>query len=384
MHITYAFVAACVLLTASLAAAGTYGVEVTVGVGEAARYDRPVEVETDFAGLLKQAGEAGEFDKRSLAVTELDANGPEKGRPLTCQFDGDDTGNGVLVFVLSGKTPAKTTRRFQVHFGTEPINGPASKPPVKLTDGVTDEKQGSFRVDTPAGTWFYHKAGAGFSSLVDADGNDWIGYRPGGGASGEYRGIPNLVHPGDSFHPGKRGSTSRVVSAGPLKVTIASESNDGRWAGTWEVFPAFARMTVTKAPRPYWFLYEGTPGGAINFRTNYCVRAPGKRTDIKAKWNERLPHPQWLYFGDTKAGRAIWFVKHEADEAVDTYYQMHGTRGMTVFGFGRKGLGKHMKKTPATFTVGLAKVRQSGPKVEDIIESASRPLEVKIGPASEH
>jgi hypothetical protein len=274
-------------------------------------------------------------------------------------------------------------RRFEIHFGTDVINGPNPESLVRLADNVEDEKQKSFRVDTPAGTWFYHKEGAGFSSLVDTDGNDWIGYRPGGGASGEYRGIPNLVHPGDSFHPGKRGSTSRVISAGPVKVTVASESKDGKWAGTWEVFPAFARLTVTKAPRAYWFLYEGTPGGAIDPRTNYCVRAPGKRTDIKAKWSETLPHPQWLYFGDTKAGRAIWFVKHEADDAVDTYYQMGGAKGMTVFGFGRKGLGKHMTKTPATFTVGLVEVSETGPKVEEIIESARRPVEVEVGGISE-
>ena len=136
---------------------------------------------------------------------------------------------------------------------------------VTLVDGVEDEGQESYQVITPGATWFYHKLGAGFSSLLDRDGLDWLGYRPQGGSDGKYRGIPNLVHPEGYFHPGGTKCTTHVLARGPLKATFQSQSNDGKWAVRWDVFPTFAWLTVLKVAHPYWFLYEGTPGGKIDY-----------------------------------------------------------------------------------------------------------------------
>ena len=41
---------------------------------------------------------------------------------------------------------------------------------------------------TGIGTWYFQKEAAGFSSLVDTSGNDWITYSTAAGSAGEYRG----------------------------------------------------------------------------------------------------------------------------------------------------------------------------------------------------
>ena len=101
--------------------------------------------------------------------------------------------------------------------GTGMFSGCASdpRPGIELSV-VQDEGQEAYRIVTPTATWVFHLEGAGFSSLVDPEGNDWINYRPEGGASGHYRGIPNAIfnaaatrdnffHPGHAAH---RGSVS--------------------------------------------------------------------------------------------------------------------------------------------------------------------------------
>src|SRR5215470_13324503 len=59
-----------------------------------------------------------------------------------------------------------------------------------------------FRVETPAATYLYGKRGAGFASILDPDGHDWISYRHGGKALGEYRGLPKCGQPVKFFHCG--------------------------------------------------------------------------------------------------------------------------------------------------------------------------------------
>jgi hypothetical protein len=373
--------------TSRPAASPRHHVPVTVAAGGFDRYDRPAEVEINFTQLLKAAGDSRPFDEASIRVAETDGAGKGLDAAVAFQFDravdydAAKHAAGTLVIMMKGKTPKGAARRFRVAFaGGSGAPRADVKPLVKLADDVAWQGQKSFRIATPGATYVYHEQGAGFASLIDIDKADWISYRPRGGASGNYRGIPNLVHPEGHFHPGGKGCGSRLVSAGPLKVTIASESKDKKWACRWEVFPGFARLTVLKAAHAYWFLYEGTPGGGIS-KTDYCVRSPGKRTDIRQRWSEKLPAPQWLYFGDAKLKRALWFVKHEADRDVDSYYQMGGERGMTVFGFGRKGLGKYMKQLPAHFTIGLAedKGEKRSPSVVDVINSAFRELKVTVG-----
>jgi hypothetical protein len=248
-----------------------------------------------------------------------------------------------------------------------------------LIDGVEDEGQESYRVITPSATWFYHKLGAGFASLLDGDGLDWLGYRPGGRSAGEYRGIPNMGHPEGYCHPGKAVSHSRVVTSGPLCARFESTSNDGKMQCRWDVFAHYARLTVLKMRTPYWFLYEGTPGGnpggQLDETGGYCVRSDGTRTPLSERWDGALPAPEWIYFGASNVDRVLFIVHHEADEEIDSYWPME--HNMTVFGFGRLGLDKFMTRVPSQFTVGFA---ESGvpERVQTAIDSAFRPLEIDI------
>ena len=59
-----------------------------------------------------------------------------------------------------------------------------------------------FKVETPTATYLYGKRGAGFASILDKDGRDWVSYRPGGKARGEYRGLPKCGQPTKFFHCG--------------------------------------------------------------------------------------------------------------------------------------------------------------------------------------
>ncbi len=135
---------------------------------------------------------------------------------------------------------------------------------VTVTDNVSHKGYQSLRLVTANGEYFYHKAGGGFATLLDANNNDWIGWNSSttpSGAAGDFRGIPNMVYPSDGgyFHPGRDTAATTLVSQGPLKATFRTATNNGQWETVWEVYPAYARMTVTKAPAiNYWFLYENS------------------------------------------------------------------------------------------------------------------------------
>ncbi|MCK9995872.1 MAG: T9SS type A sorting domain-containing protein, partial [Candidatus Krumholzibacteria bacterium] len=224
----------------------------------------------------------------------------------------------------------------------------------------------------------------------------------GSGSAGEYRGIPNLVfksgQPQNSyFHPGFTNANSRVVSAGPLKVTVASESDNPNdlWQVLWEFYPTCARMTVQTVGATndgkYWFLYEGTMGGAMD-ANDVVVRSTGAQTsafDYADSWEEVLPDPGWVYFHDQDASRILFLGHDLGDGEMDSYRPQGQSSGstpeMTVFGFGRVLNTSPDKLVPRisgagqTFTLGLMG-DQTDPAVE--IAAASEPLIVTVGSPS--
>jgi hypothetical protein len=215
--------------------------------------------------------------------------------------------------------------------------------------------QTSFKIVTPSATWIYHERGAGFASLIDRDGDDWISYHPGGGSAGEYRGIPNC---GVCFHPGYTNSTSRVIRSEPHHVTIYSETMDGAGcAGMWDIYPDHATFTMLKTKGNYWFLYEGTPAGKLQ---GSIVRSSGERTPLSEVWSKDIPAPEWIYFEAADRNRSLFLIHHEDDDIVDQYWPMEGN--MTVFGFGRKyqSLDRYLTQTPAHFTIALRESRKFG------------------------
>jgi hypothetical protein len=250
---------------------------------------------------------------------------------------------------------------------------------VRVTDGVVRAGEECYRVDTPSAVYYYDKAGAGFASMEDRDGLDWISYAPGGGPAGEYRGIPNVVYPEGSFHPGRGGSESRLVTNGPLKASIHSETVDGKWACRWDIYPTFARLTVLKIDHPYWFLYEGTPGGNFVPVNTVWQRSDGEGGLGTEAWATELGGLKWVSFHeDYGLHRSIYLVQHDPDSVLNSYYEM--AEEMTVFGFGRKGLETYLTHVPGTFTVGFAEHR-SRADVQRAVMSASREATTRVGEA---
>jgi len=329
--------------------------------------DKSVEVELDFAALLAELGKAGPFDPDSLRVVDTGSN-----QLVPFQFD-----SAGLVFIAAGAMDS--SRRFHVYFDAGTGFTPAQVAPlVTVEDGLQHEQQESLKITAQNATWYYQKPGAGFASLEDENGNDWISYTPGGGSAGEYRGIPNL---GEWAHPGYDNSQSVLEIDGPVRARIRSQTNDSAWEAHWDIFPRFARLTLDKSGGGYWFLYEGTPGGGLD-AGDYCVRSPGTRTGINTDWHEDLPGPEWAYFGDENLGRIIYLVHHEDDTHSDQFWQMQDN--MTVFGFGRQYTccDRYMTAAPAHFTVGLADA-SSIDEALAIIEGNWRALQVTVGEAEE-
>ncbi len=222
---------------------------------------------------------------------------------------------------------------------------------VSIEDDVTDQGQACFKITTPTAAYYYHKEGMGFSSIVDKDGNDWISYQPGGGAGGEYRGIPNM---GWQFHPGyTKGGSSWIISQSDAEVVIGSKSQDGAWECRWAFYATHAQMTLVKQSGSYWFLYEGTPGGGPNIEaaSDWWMMSDGTKKTCDKNQDGDIPGPEWICFGDADLNRVLLLCHHEDDNHPDKYYQMENK--MTVFGFGRNGMTTYMDYAPAHFSIAL-------------------------------
>jgi len=214
--------------------------------------------------------------------------------------------------------------------------------------------------------------------MTDPEGNNWIGYRPGGGSAGEYRGIPNIRPAG--FHPGYEDLRSRVLDAGPLKLTYQTETADGAWVCNWGVYPGDATMTLErKGAGNYWLLYEGTPAGRLDTDEDYWVRSDGTRSQVIEDWSGILPDPEWVWFGDEKCNRVLYLAKHEHDDRPDQFWQMQGN--MTVFGFGRKpdeNPGTYMDRVPMHMTVGFVESVEQEEIIRAIQNAVFQP-DVEVG-----
>ncbi|MGA9115311.1 MAG: FlgD immunoglobulin-like domain containing protein [Bacteroidota bacterium] len=348
------------------------------------RVEKPVEVPLNFSVALASLGAGGRFNPASLRLIEVDSGHAILDTSVAVQFnrsegyDSASNASGTLVFLLTGVTGPSAARYFQVYFdtlGTETFTPFQTAPLVAAADTASYEGQASFRVATAGGTYYYHKPGAGFASFIDAAGLDWIGYHPGGGAGGEYRGIPNA---GDAFHPGYTNSSSTLEVNGPLHARIRSRTLDWQWEVVWDIFPRYARMTMHRKGASYWWLYEGTPGGMLQPSTDFVVRPSGQRTNLATSWSYDLPGEEWAYFGDAGMRRVLYVVQHEENTINDYYRQMDSL--MTVFGFGRKDpcCIRYIDAVPQTFTFGFAE-DSSFAAASGVIRSAYRDLVVLEG-----
>ena len=334
-----------------------YRVPVTVGAAGFQRTTRPAEVALNFTQLLTTLGTAGSLNENSLRVIEVTSGGTVIDSTVAFQFDKAagysalSNASGTVVFMLTGNTSAGVNRYYHIYFETSTgFVAPGFANLVTVTDNVMDEGESSYLVGTQGASYYYHKQGAGFSSILDPNGNDWINYHVGGGSAGEYRGIPNM---GAWAHPGYTNSTSSLISSGPIKATIASQTTDGLWKLIWEFYPRFAKLTLQQANGAYWLLYEGTPGGTYNPSTGFWTRSSGERLTDNGFFVGDISSPEWAYFGDVSTPRFLFLAHHEDDNLEDQYWNMQNN--MTVFGFGRQYATTTplMTTAPAHLTIGF-------------------------------
>ncbi|MFN0158705.1 MAG: immunoglobulin domain-containing protein [Bacteroidota bacterium] len=348
------------------------------------RSNKPAEVELNFTQLLSSLGQSGTFAENSIRVIEVSNTGAILDPAVPFQFDKDATYNavtnakGTLAFLLNGSTPSNGKRYYHFYFETTAGGSftlPSFTSQLVVTDDVAHEGQPSVKIETPRGIYYYQKLGGGFASIEDTQGNDWVGYTPGGGSAGEFRGVPNL---GDVFHPGYVNSTSSIESQGPLKTRIRTTSLDNGWECVWDIYPEYARMTLLKRNANYWFLYEGTPGGTLNTATDFVVRPTGQRTPLSTSWFGDLTSEEWAYFGDAAMQRVFYVAHHEEDTQPDYFRHMDGN--MTVFGFGRQDpcCTRYLTAIPQTFTIGFAPDSTFGPATQTI-RAAYKDLQITSG-----
>ena len=280
-------------------------------------------------------------------------------RPVDLRFAGD----GSLYVLLRNSWVIDD--KFAHHAGSVVKFSPpsATEAPigVRLDADAASERTGMpvMRVATPSATYELEPSGGGLSSLIDAEGNDWISFNPmpGTRASGEFRGWPNAVYqpprPG-YFHPRNEGTgpcKCRVATDSPQLVSIVCEAGDG-WAGRFDFFADHAAFTVTAIPDGgrYWCLYEGTPGGSLDADDWWVSSNRSERQAIGVSDDSDLDGREWIAFGDTESDVAVLLTATTDDDHPDAFYQMDDA--MTVFGFGRRGIERYLTK-PHRFTIGL-------------------------------
>jgi len=309
----------------------------------------------------------------------------EGGESFRCQLDPLPGGGAELIVDLAGREPSRlivaaASGDAAAGSATDGSGGTAARAggtgaakEGEVSVAALDDHQGqeSYRIETDGASWVYHRRGGGFASLFDRDGNDWLSFRPWGGSDGIYRGIPNLAHPENVFHPGADTCVTDAPRVGPLRVSVESRAKGDDWACRWHLYPDHAELSVLKVAHPYWLLYEGTPWGELDEARDFCLVSDGRRRALAERWDEVLPTPKWIAFGKEGVGRVLWLHSHAPEHAErrDSYWPMEGN--MTVFGFGRLGLEKYLEHVPARFTVGLCE-SDSFDAVSRGIDSASR------------
>ena len=117
---------------------------------------------------------------------------------------------------------------------------------VTLVHGVDKSAGGSaaYVIGISNATFYLEKQGGGLSSMLDAEGVDWIGFNDakGSGWKGEYRGFPNAIHQqdGNYFHPMNAGtdkSSSYIAVETEQHVQIILTSGNGKWQSQWDFYP---------------------------------------------------------------------------------------------------------------------------------------------------
>lgn len=240
---------------------------------------------------------------------------------------------------------------------------------IVIREGTYETRE-HFIITTPGAVYYFDKAGGGFSRMIDHNGIDWINFKmepwdsyPASAAS-SYRGLPNLVFRSSDSGAGHPGY-NQCISVKSDSHTILTESKSGRWA--WECrfyeFRVEIHVRQKDPDHPYWFLYEGLPGGTFQPGTMYFGNNTGgpiydqpdyfKGRTLTGLW-------QWVYFGVKSFDRTLYVIQTMKDELPDIFSYLgnssrgiQSTDGMVVFGFGRTDAAKPLMQSPRTFIFGF-------------------------------
>jgi len=380
-----------------------YRVKVTAAAAGYARKNKPAEFDLNFTQLWTSLGTTGTLDPNSVRVVEVDANDNVIDADVPFQFDRASDFNatskaaGTVVLIMKGNTGAGITRTYHVYFDVtgKGFPAPSVAPQIVLSE-KSDEGVGAFKIETSTGTIFIHKSSGGVSGYEDVNGNDWVSWSEATGTAGKFRGIPNATGGSNEaiFHPGKGQMTATVLSQGPIKVTLhflgkKLSGDTQRWEGTFEIYPNYTTFTMLKARQspalkyPFWFLYEGTPGGELNANTDFVVFSTGEQINAGQSRHGDLPDEEWAYVADPNVGtgRSIFLINHQDDTQHDTYAP-DASKLMTVLGFGRDGskLLLASDTAPRELTFGLMDETVFD-NAKPIIYNAYRNLNTNVGNA---
>ncbi|MEM9141431.1 MAG: VCBS repeat-containing protein [Bacteroidota bacterium] len=242
--------------------------------------------------------------------------------------------------------------------------------PVSIQEGNYGNRP-HFIIKTNTAIYYYDIAGGGFSRILDVFGNDWIGYRaepwnqyPASAASA-FRGLPNLVFASKkdmgAGHPGHDKCVSEFVA--PNKIYTRTKS--GLWEWQWTFCADHAKLEIlhTEDDVPYWFLYEGTPGGQYApSESFYSSDLYGPQSDVPDFYLGKIDFKpfRWAYFGRRNVDATFFVAQLQKDRALGMMSYLGNTKkgasspdGMTVFGFGRGPDTKPLLYGKHSFIIGM-------------------------------
>ena len=223
---------------------------------------------------------------------------------------------------------------------------------VNIMSNAHDEGQACYKVVTSSATYLYQKAAGGYSSLLDRDGNDWLGFAPHptpsypASAANAYRGMPNFCNGGAEHGLGHPGFT-QAVSQQVDESTIESHSMDRAWRWRWTFFADYAQLDVlsVSGTRPYWFLFEGNPLGQFAPQHQFWMTdTDGLCRDKPDYVNGHIAYGawRWLCLGDERVDRSLLLVQNRVYDPHNCFAFLGNSDGgvtspdgMMVLGFGR-------------------------------------------------
>ncbi|WP_395341159.1 FG-GAP repeat domain-containing protein [Ningiella sp. W23] len=235
-----------------------------------------------------------------------------------------------------------------------------------------------FLVKTPSASYLLDRAGGGFSSIIDVRGNDWVNFKmqPWGdypaAAAGAFRGIPNAIHDPNNDRGQKADSGAGHPGFDTMQTSqvdekrVVSTSASGNWQWQYSFYPQGVKMQILKAPAdvPYWFLYEGTPGGVYDLsQSTYGTNTLGFQSDTPDFYQGSVKEGEfdWAYFSHSSVEQSLYLAQLTDDNAPDVMSYLGNTQaganspdGMVVFGFGRDGSGAPGLIGKQSFLFGLA------------------------------